>query len=1219
MTVSIVPMSVGNGTEYLTGSVANADCDAPSLGDGLGLDPVTAYYAAVGTPQGYWLGSGVADLGNGAIIPGAAVTTTQLQRLLEAGRDPVTTEPLGRAYPKIAPLRERIETRTSALDSDLSPEDRKAAVDAIILDETRAGPRKAIAGFDLTFSPTKSVSVLWGLSDKNTQAIILSAHRAAIAETLNFIEEHIAATRMGTDAGDGSVMQADVTGLIATAYDHWDSRAHDPQLHTHVVIANKVRALIDGKWRTLDSRALFNANVAFSEHYNAVLADRLTAALGINWERRLRGKDRSPRMEIVGVSDELIEEFSNRSAEIEHCADQLINEYREKHGHAPSLGTINRLREQANLRTRPPKTIKSLEDLTTEWRERAGRILGTDPVKWAQGLLSAALADPGRVFAAGDVPQEVVDMAACVVLGVVGDKRATWKHWNLWAEAERQTMHWRMTTHQARIEVVARIVAAAEGGSVTLTPPELAPTPVAMLRADGSSTLRPKHSVVFTSQAVLDAEKRLLALMDDRTARRLPGDLLRIVLNDGVRDGALDASQADAITAVAGSGRRLDLLVGPAGTGKTTTLRALRTLWEGQHGPGTVVGLAPSAAAADVLGTELGIACENTAMWLTRHQHNHVQFEAGQLVIVDEASLAGTHTLDRLTKAAVQAGAKVLLVGDPAQLPAVETGGALTLLTGERARATGDVPTLTEVHRFHADWEKRASLRLREGDPGILSTYQGHDRIRAGATDEMTDAAYAAWKADTDRGLSSVLVVADNNTMNDLNRRARAERVLTGRVSDGQSVRLAGRVRASVGDLIVTRRNDRSLRYGHAGWVRNGDRWQITQVHQNGSVTAQRIGPDAHTDTRKTGRVQLSGGMVRLPAVYVAEQVDLGYAITAHRAQGLTVDTAHTIASSTMSRENLYVALTRGRSANTVFVPVDQPDRNQNHQHTIGADLDPDRPDLDAARTILAGILHRVGAEPSAHQTRRDEEHRWGSIAQLAAEYDTIANHAQRPRWTRLVAHTLAGEGFRRDAIAEVVGSDAFGALCAELRRAEADGHNVERLLPRLAAARSLYDADDVAAVLHDRLAHAATRANDWQNRIVGLIPMAQGPLSDNMREALDRRAELIEHRARTLAEQALRDRDPWVRHLPPRPQGPGERDWRAAAMIMAAYRDLYGVTAESLPGEAVTTSAQHVAADLARARLRKFAATSVGLQLPYAEPSASREAQATRPGMPTL
>jgi conjugative relaxase-like TrwC/TraI family protein len=1210
-------MSVGNGTEYLTGSVANADCDAPNLGDGFGLDPVTAYYTAVGTPPGYWLGSGVADLSGGVLVPGDPVTTTQLQRLLEAGRDPVTTEPLGRAYPKITPLSERIENRVAALDPNLSPEDRQAAVDGIVRDETLAGKRTAVAGFDLTFSPTKSVSVLWGLSDRNTQALIVGAHRAAMAETVKFIEDHVAATRMGTDAGDGSIMQADVSGVIATAYDHWDSRAHDPQLHTHLVIANKVRALVDGKWRTLDSRALFNANVAFSEHYNAVLADRLTSTLGVKWERRVRGKDRNPRMEIVGVSDELIEEFSNRSAEIEHCADQLIDEYREKHGRTPSPGTINRLREQANLETRPPKTIESLADLTAQWRERAGRILGQDPTEWAQSLLSAALAEPGQVFTAGGVPQEVVDMAASVVLGVVGDKRATWKHWNLWAEAERQTMHWRMATHQDRIEVVARIVRAAEGGSVTLTPPELAPTPLAMQRADGCSTLRPKHSTVFTSQAVLDAERRLLGLMEDRTAPRLGGDRLRAILNHGVRDGALDASQAGAITGVAASGRRLDLLIGPAGTGKTTTLRALRTLWEGQRGPGTVVGLAPSAAAADVLATELGIECENTAMWLTRHHHDQAGFEPGQLVIVDEASLAGTHTLDRLTRAAVEAGAKVLLVGDPAQLPAVETGGALTLLTGERARTTADVPTLIEVHRFHADWEKRATLRLREGDPAILTTYQDHGRIQAGGTEDMTDAAYSEWKADTEAGRSAVLVVPDTAMMNELNRRARAERVLSGRVSDGQSVRLAGQTRASAGDLILTRRNDRTLRYGHAGWVRNGDRWQITDVHQDGSIIAQRIDPDAHTDARNADRQQLSGQMVRLPAAYVAEHVDLGYAITAHRAQGLTVDTAYTVASASMSRENLYVALTRGRAENTVFVPVDQPDRNHNHEHAIGANIDPDLPELDAARTVLAGILHRVGAEPSAHQTRTDEEHRWGSIAQLAAEYDTIATHAQRPRWTQLVAHTLAGEGFTRSDIAQVVESDAFGPLCAELRRAEADGHDVYRLLPRLAATRSLYDVDDIAAVLHSRLTHTATRTANGRNRIAGLVPQALGQFPQDVSDALDRRAELIEHRARALAEQALRDHEPWTRRVPSRPRGAGEHAWQSAIASVAAYRDLYGVTGDSLLGDPPTTLAQRVHAQRVQAVLRPPQMPDERGATP--SPGGAREDRGQRPYGPSL
>lgn len=270
-----------------------------------------------------------------------------------------------------------------------------------------------------------------------------------------------------------------------------------------------------------------------------------------------------------------------------------------------------------------------------------------------------------------------------------------------------------------------------------------------------------------------------------------------------------------------------------------------------------------------------------------------------------------------------------------------------------------------------------------------------------------------------------------------------------------------------------------------------------------------------------------------------------------------------------------------------MFVPVDQPDRDHNHEHAIGAAIDPDLPEQAAARSVLAGILHRIGAEPSAHQSRQDEEHHWGSIAQLAAEYDTIASHAQKPRWTRLVARTLAGEGLAPPDIPHAVQSYAFGPLCAELRRAEADGHDVTRLLPRLAAARSLYDADDIAAVLHDRLTHAATRSTTGRNRIAGLIPRAFGQFPQDVQEALDRRADLIEQRASARGAQALRDHEPWTRHLPPRPHGPAERDWYDGVVSVAAYRDLYRVTGDSLLGEPPTTLTQRDHAHCVHALIR--------------------------------
>ena len=164
------------------------------------------------------------------------------------------------------------------------------------------------------------------------------------------------------------------------------------------------------------------------------------------------------------------------------------------------------------------------------------------------------------------------------------------------------------------------------------------------------------------------------------------------------------------------SGRTIDVLVGAAGAGKTTAMNALRRAWETEYGPGSVVGLAPSAVASEVLAEDLGIATENTAKWWHNHLTHGTTFTAGQLVIIDEASLAGTHSLDRITGLAETAGAKVLLVGDYAQLQSVDAGGAFALLAGDR----DDAPELIDIHRFTNEWEKTASLDLRHGRTDII-------------------------------------------------------------------------------------------------------------------------------------------------------------------------------------------------------------------------------------------------------------------------------------------------------------------------------------------------------------------------------------------------------------------------------------------------------------------------------------------------------------------
>lgn len=1155
MTVSLRKMSPGHGCDYLLKSVVVGD------GNRSLRTPMTRYYTEAGTPPGVWMGSGVREFGEGQLTVGAEVTPSQLELLLVHGRDPITGTQLGRAFPTYPSVQERIDKRIAALDPSMTDEARAEAIAQITHKEEARGPQTAVSGFDLTFSVPKSVSVLWGLADADLQTQLVQAHHDAVAEVLGFFEREIAVTRAGANARNGAVAQHEVAGVAATAYDHWDSRCGDPQLHTHVVVSNKVRTVYDGKWRSLDSIPIHRSVVAISEHYNAVLADILTTRLGVSWDRRDRGADRNTALEITGVGEELIAEFSNRSRVVDIETDRLIEQYTATYGRRPSPKTIIELRATATIATRPEKELHSLAELTDGWRDRAQRLVGGDSSGWAHSML-AHTSNPA--LRAEDVPLDVVTEVGRQVVAVVGEKRSTWRHWNLWAEASRQTMEWRFATPRDREAIVATVVAAATGASIRLTPPELAISPEAFRWSDGSNRFRPRQSVVFSSADLLAAEDRLLVRANTLTAPTV--DLLEVGdASTGISDGRhLSEGQAKALAQIATSRRQVDLLVGPAGAGKTTAMQALRTAWTATHGAGSVVGLAPSAAAAQVLAGDLGIACDNTAKWLHEHDQGRAQFQPGQLVIIDEATLAGTHTLDRITGLAADARAKVLLVGDSAQLQSVAAGGAFSML----AESRDDTPELTEILRFEHDWEADATAALRVGDTDAIGTYLHHGRVQSGSTDEMTDAAYDAWRTDIRSGLASVLVTEATATVTRLNQRARAERILAGETEAGWEVELADGNHASAGDVIITRRNQRHLRSLRGGWVRNGDRWRITDVLPDGAVLATRAD-------------HKHGGTVVFPASYVRESVDLGYAITAHRAQGMTVDTAHVVASGRTNRENLYVAMTRGRRSNTVYVALDDPDDT----HTS-----PQEGEV-TARTVLYGILKHSGAELSAHQMIEAEHEQWSSIAQLAAEYETIAADAQHDRWTKLV-HQI---GLDPADVEQLLASDSFAPLTAEFRRAEANGHDLTTVLPRVVARRGLADAHDIGAVLISRLHHATARPKRTGRHraepdlIAGLIPVAAGPLNPEHRQALDERRTLIEHRATELAERAINERTPWIQAIGQRPEGTETSNaWRDEIRVIAAYRDRYDITGPRPLGTIPESVSQRADRDRAAIALRR-------------------------------
>ncbi|KFI81042.1 TrwC relaxase [Bifidobacterium psychraerophilum] len=376
-----------------------------------------------------------------------------------------------------------------------------------------------------------------------------------------------------------------------------------------------------------------------------------------------------------------------------------------------------------------------------------------------------------------------------------------------------------------------------------------------------------------------------------------------------------------------------------------------------------------------------------------------------------------------------------------------------------------------------------------------------------------------------------------------------------------------------MGDTVITRRYDRRL-LSRSDWVESGQTWTITQVRDDGSITVRPPGPRF-------------GGSIVLPAWYVGEHVDLGYAVTAHRAQGVTVDTVHVLVEPATTRENFYVSMTRGRNANRAYVVLDQPDDHRNPNPG-------DNPDA-TARSVLYGVLQHVGAELSAHETIVAEQDRWGSIAQLAAEYETIAAAAQHDRWASLVRHSGLTEGQAED----VIVSDAFGALTVELRRAEANNHDVDSLLPKLVRSRGLGDAQDIASVLHHRLARATARpAGSGRTRrppklIVGLIPEAAGPMSQDMRDALHERRDLIEARADDVLDTAIDDDAHWVKTLGPIPEGVrSAAAWRQRARVIAAYRDRYQVTVDAALGTTPESATQKI--DRARVEVVKTAYDSL-------------------------
>jgi TrwC relaxase len=322
--MSLHKLTAGSGYDYLTRQVAALDSTDK------GHTGLASYYTERGESPGVWVGSGMAGIDG--LDVGDPVTAEQMRALFGCGLHPLAglrlqqiEDPnltgqdfqevmrLGAPFKIIdeaTPFRVEVAQRIAALnatigepvDASVAAADRarirtqvareffvaehgRAPIDAAELAGQIAKssrPRaQTVAGFDLTFSPVKSVSTLWAVADPAVAAVIEQAHQAAVKDALAFIEKHALFTRTGPQG----IRQVDVRGLVATAFTHRDSRAGDPDLHTHVAVANKVQTL-DGRWLSIDGRVLFKANVAASETYNTALEQHLRGTLGVRFAER---------------------------------------------------------------------------------------------------------------------------------------------------------------------------------------------------------------------------------------------------------------------------------------------------------------------------------------------------------------------------------------------------------------------------------------------------------------------------------------------------------------------------------------------------------------------------------------------------------------------------------------------------------------------------------------------------------------------------------------------------------------------------------------------------------------------------------------------------------------------------------------------------------------------------------------------------------------------
>src|SRR5215216_1128747 len=944
--------------------------------------------------------------------------------------------------------------------------------------------RNAVPAFDVVLRPTKSVSILHGLGDPATGRAVLRAHHAGLAEAVGYLDEHLGARR-----GHGGVQHVSGQGVLAVGFDHRTSRDGDPLLHTHLVIANRVQGP-DGRWTALDGRDLYRHRLAADAIYRATYQRELVRTLGVEWT----AADRHGNRELAGMPEELIRQFSKRTGQIDTELDRLVADGRER---------TPRLVKWTVQTTRKPKQHETPDTLYGRWRQEAAE-RGVDPDTLVRTVTSRTR-DRGQERTVSDaVAGRLFDQLA----GLDG------------LTATASTF--------ARPDVLVALGAGLAGAGRT----ELEALADRFLAERAVSVVadRALEERRWSTPGLLAVEQQLVASATGRT-----GELTAAASHEAVRD-ALAAhptagqDQQAMVRDLCQGGQGIAVVVGRAGTGKTFALGIARHAW--QLDGYRLLATAPTGIATMSLqgeGFEDVATCDRLLSDLDRGRE---QLDPRTVLVVDEAGMVGSRKLGRLLDHAQEAKAMVVLVGDDRQLAAIDAGGGFRAL-----RLRLGASELVENRRQHQAWEREALDLVRSGlVEEAVAAYQAHDRVvAADSKPAATLALLQDWwtayqEADRDPAQEVVVLAARRIEVDRLNTACQELLAARGRLG-GERLQVEDR-QLGVGDRVVCGHNA----IAELG-VANGSR---------GVVVA--LDPRARTLTIRLDGAD--GREVTVPRLYLDgrgrgernRRVDLAYATTGHRAQGLTRGRALVRLTGTEDVNWLYVQLSRARQDTRLYAVVGPEPHG-------AEELDlPDREQPDAYLQ-LAQALSRAGGQTLAIDTRNNPDLERLSTAELRAERDRLRrqlDHAPRDR-SRELARATAHREQAEEALAghqQPTGRQPTGML-GWLRRADDQPARVPG---------GLAVATQQANRAHDR----ERELRQHQQRRDGWLE-ANAHLGPTYREVV--RALAWQGRATGLAVEA--DRPGYVLEaLGPVPESTrGRRAWRHAAAEIEHYRRSYHIT----------------------------------------------------------